>query len=68
MWKLAAILYPMVATTLAGIAVLVGLVAPQLGLDDMQGLLWLGLGGLAAGVPISVIVAAPLQRAFTPKR
>ena len=64
MLKLAAVLYPMVATTLAGIAVLVGLAVPSLGLDSMDGMLLLGGAGLAAGVPISLILAAPIGRAF----
>ncbi len=67
MWKLAAILYPMVATTVAGIAVLVGLAAPQLGLDNMDGMLLLGDAGLVAGVPISALLAAPLAKAFKTK-
>lgn len=64
MWKLAAVLYPIVATTLAGIFVLVGLAAPSLGLDGMQGVTILGVAGLVVGLPLSFILAAPIGRAF----
>ncbi len=62
MWKLASILYLLVAPTLAGVLVLVGLSVPQLGLDDMQGVAALGGAGLVLGVPLSFVVAALLPK------
>lgn len=62
MWKLASVLYLLVAPTLAGVAVLIGLTVPQLGLDDMQGVAILGVAGLIAGLPMSFLVAAMMPK------
>lgn len=62
MWKLACILYLLVAPVLAGVAVLVGLSAPELGLATMDGVAMLGGAGLALGAPAAFIVAAMMPR------
>lgn len=62
MWKLASVLYLLVAPVLAGVAVLVGLTVPELKMATMEGVALLGGAGLAAGIPAAFIVAAMMPR------
>ncbi|MCA8880636.1 MAG: CTP synthetase [Rhodobacteraceae bacterium] len=60
MLRLALLLYSLIATTLAGTAVVVALVA---GFDDLHGILLAAALGFAAAVPASLLVANRLVRA-----
>ncbi|MEO1330308.1 MAG: hypothetical protein AAFW46_11650 [Pseudomonadota bacterium] len=62
MWKLALILCLLTAPVLAGTAVLVGLAMPELGYDNLKGVTTLGLGGLAAGLPVAFVIAAIMPK------
>ena len=60
MLRLALLLYSLIATTLAGTAVIVALVV---GFDDLRGIFLSAAFGFAAAVPASLVVAAKLVSA-----
>ncbi len=62
MLRLAGMLYLLIAPVLAGTAVLVGLAMPELGFLTLDGVGKLAGAGFAAGVPLSLGLAAYMNR------
>ena len=50
-------MYLLAAPVIAGSLVLIGLAAPELGLDDIRGIGILAGAGFAVGLPVAVIAA-----------
>lgn len=62
MLRLAAMLYPIVGTVLAGVGVAVALAAPSLGFATLEGIGLVAGIGFALGAPVSVLIAWPISR------
>lgn len=54
-------LYLLIAPTLAGSLVLIGLVVPSLGLDTLEGIGMLAAAGFSAGLPLAAIATVALR-------
>lgn len=55
------VMFVLVGPLLAGVLVTVGLVAPNLGMDDMMGIAALAIAGFVLALPISYVMAKRLS-------
>jgi len=65
MLKIAAPVWIILGTTLAGIAVMIVLSVPSLALHDREYIVYAALAGFILAVPIAFVVAGRMRNAFS---
>lgn len=63
MWRLALLIWVLVGTVLAGIAVVVVLVTPELLAEGMKFIPIAGIGGYVVGIPVAFVVTSFIDKA-----
>lgn len=64
MFKIAAIVWIMVGTVFAGIAVMTILSVPSLAANDMKYIPYAAIAGFVLAIPVAAVVASKMSRTF----
>lgn len=61
MLVLIGVMFVLIGPLLAGVLITVGLVAPSLGMDDLQGITQLAIAGFVLAAPLAFVMARMLS-------